>query len=117
MHGSRTYRRGAGIDGRTRPARRFRDLFTAFADSLGGEAGLSEADRALVKMAASLTIQSEAMQADAAKGLDVNAEDLVRVANSLARVLGRLSKRAAPRDAPQTLADYLAQNHHAEAAE
>src|ERR1700678_101452 len=93
MHGSRTYRRGTGIDGRTRSARRFRDLFAAFADSLGGEAGLSEADRALVRMAASLTIQSEAMQADAAKGLDVNAEDLVRVANSLARVLGRLGKR------------------------
>jgi hypothetical protein len=59
-------------------------------------AGLSEADRALAKMAASLTLKSEKMQADAAKDLDVDAEQLVRVSNSLSRVLGRLGKRAPP---------------------
>jgi uncharacterized protein YbjQ (UPF0145 family) len=105
-----------GIDGRLRSARRFRDLFAAFAESLGGEAGLTEADRSLARMAATLQVKSEALQADAAQGLEIDSEQLVRVANSLSRVLARLGKRAAPRDAPQTLADYLAQNH-AEAAE
>ena len=94
-NGSRLHRRG--IDGRTRDAKRFRDLFESFAKSLGGEERLSEADRALARMAASLTVKSEAMQADVAKGVDLDAEQLVRVSNSLSRVLSRLVKRQ-PRD-------------------
>jgi hypothetical protein len=94
-NGSRLHRRG--IDGRTRDAKRFRDLFESFARQLGGEAHLSEADRALARMAASLTVKSEAMQAQVAKGGEVDAEQLVRVSNSLSRVLSRLVKRQ-PRD-------------------
>jgi hypothetical protein len=94
-NGSRLHRRG--VDGRTRDARRFRDLFESFAESLGGEVRLSEADRALARTAASLTVKSEAMQAEVAKGGEVDAEQLVRVSNSLSRVLSRLVKRQ-PRD-------------------
>src|SRR3984957_17512277 len=106
-NGSRLHRRG--IDGRTRDAKRFRDLFESFAQSLGGEERLSEADRALARMAASLTVKSEAMQADVAKGVEVDAEQLVRVSNSLSRVLSRLVKRQ-PRDPTPSLAEYLAAN-------
>jgi hypothetical protein len=101
-NGTRLHRRGRGTDGRTRDAKRFRDLFDAFANSLGGLAGLSEADRSLARMAATLQLRAEAMQADAAKGLDIDAEQLVRVSNSLARVLGKLGKRTAAA-APTTL--------------
>ncbi len=104
-NGSRLHRRG--VDGRTRDARRFRDLFESFAASLGGEARLSEADRALARTAASLTVKSEFMQAEVAAGGEVDAEQLVRVSNSLSRVLSRLVKRQ-PRDAGPTLAQYLA---------
>jgi hypothetical protein len=97
-NGSRLHRRG--IDGRTRDAKRFRDLFESFAKGLGGEERLSEADRALARMAASLTVKSEAMQAEVAKGGEVAAEQLVRVSNSLSRVLSRLIKRQPPRDTP-----------------
>jgi hypothetical protein len=68
-------------------------------------------------MAASLTLKSETMQGDVAKGLDVDAEQLVRVSNSLSRVLGKLVKRQ-PRDTTPTLAEYIsAKYHHVEAAE
>jgi hypothetical protein len=110
-NGSRLHRRG--IDGRTRDAKRFRDLFESFAKGLGGEERLSEADRALARMAASLTVKSEAMQAEVAKGGEVDAEQLVRVSNSLSRVLGRLVKRQ-PRDTTPSLEEYLA--NHGEAA-
>jgi hypothetical protein len=96
-NGSRLHRRG--IDGRTRDAKRFRDLFESFVESLGGKAGLSEADRALARMAASLTVKSEAMQAEVAKGVEVDTEQLVRVSNSLSRVLGRLGVREFARQA------------------
>jgi hypothetical protein len=103
-NGSRLHRRG--IDGRTRDARRFRDLFESFVEGLGGETKLSEAERALARTAASLAVKSEAMQAEVAAGGEVDSEQLVRVSNSLARVLGKLGiKKQAP--APQTLADVL----------
>ncbi len=107
-NGSRLHRRG--IDGRTRDAKRFRDLFESFARQLGGEERLSEADRALARTAASLTVKSEAMQAQVAAGGEVDAEQLVRISNSLSRVLARLVKRQ-PRDTTPTLAEYLAANH------
>jgi hypothetical protein len=94
-NGSRLHRRG--VDGRKRDAKRFRDAFESFAKSLGGEERLSEADRALARMAASLTVKSEAMQAQVAAGGEIDAEQLVRVSNSLSRVLSRLVKRQ-PRD-------------------
>jgi hypothetical protein len=89
----RLHRRGmdGGVDGRTRSARRFRDLFDSFAAQLGGIAGLTEADRSLARMAATLQLKSEEMQEAAAQGLEVDAEQLVRVANSLSRVLSKLA--------------------------
>lgn len=57
-----------------------------------------------------LTVKSEAMQAEVAKGGEVDAEQLVRISNSLSRVLSRLIKRQ-PRDTTPTLAEYLAANH------
>src|SRR5271163_4300610 len=106
-NGSRLHRRG--IDGRTRNARRFRDLFESFAESLGGEERLSEADRALARMAASLAVKSETMQAEVAAGGEVDAEQLVRVTNSLSRVLSRLRKRQpGGKAAPMTVLDYIA---------
>ena len=106
-NGSRLHRRG--IDGRTRDAKRFRDLFESFVESLGGKAGLSEADSALARMAASLTVKSEAMQAQVAAGGEVDAEQLVRVSNSLSRVLGRLVKRTpGGKAAPMTILEHIA---------
>jgi hypothetical protein len=114
-NGSRLHRRG--IDGRTRDAKRFRDLFESFVESIRGKAGLSEADRALARMAASLTVKSEAMQAQVANGGDVDAEQLVRVSNSLSRVLGRLGKRQR-RDTtpPPTIAEIAARHRAAKVA-
>jgi len=106
-NGSRLHRRG--IDGRTRPAKRFRDVFESFAASLGGMAGLSEADRALARTAASLAVKAETMQAEVAAGGEVDAEQLVRVSNSLSRVLGRLRKRThGGQAAPMTVLEHIA---------
>jgi len=73
---------GDGVDGRSREARRFRDLVTSFADSLGGEKALSEADRSLVRTAAALAVQNERLQADAVAGRKVSSEDMTRLANA-----------------------------------
>jgi hypothetical protein len=89
-----------GIDGRSAEARRYKDLAMAYADDCGGAAGLTEAQRALVRTAAMLTIQSESQQAAMLRGEAIDDEQMTRVANSLSRTLHRLGlKRAAAKPA------------------
>lgn len=80
----------AGVDGRSAEARRWRDLAISYADDAGGAAELTEARRALVATAATLTIQSEIIQGALIRGEDVDIEQLTRVANVLGRTLVRL---------------------------
>ena len=96
----------AGIDGRSAEARRYRDLAMSFADDLGGAAVLTEAQRALVFQAASLVVQSEALNGAMIRGELVDVEQQTRVANALGRTLNRLGikKRAARK---LTVSEYL----------
>ena len=88
----------ANIDGRSTDARRYRDLCFSFSDDCGGAASLTEAQRALVRSAAALSIQSEKLQGAMIRGEAVSDEQMTRVANSLARTLQRLGlKRAKPK--------------------
>jgi hypothetical protein len=94
-----------GIDGRTPSARRFRDLIDSFASDLGGMQQLSEAERALVKQAASVTIRAEQLQAGIVRGDAVDPDELIRLSNTSRRLLASIRRRAAPKP---TLADHLA---------
>jgi hypothetical protein len=80
----------ANIDGRSTEARRYRDLCFSFADDCGGAASLTEAQRALVRQAASLVVQSERLASAAIRGELVSDEQQTRVANALGRTLNRL---------------------------
>lgn len=98
----------ANVDGRTADARRYRDLTISLADDLGGAAGLSEAQRALVRQAAAMIVQSEALQAAVLRGELIDIEQLTRLANAATRILTRLGIKRTPRDAASSLHDYLA---------
>src|ERR1700687_6473550 len=59
------------VDGRTREARRYRDLVKSFTGDLGDlrrDAGPSEAERGMVRQAAGLTLQAELLQAATLRG-------------------------------------------------
>jgi hypothetical protein len=95
-------------DERSAGARRFRDLVAAFSSDLGDD--LSEADMAMVRTAAGLTLKSELMQADLAAGIPVDAEILVKLAGTSRRALAAISAKAIDRKpVGQTLAQYAAQ--------
>jgi hypothetical protein len=101
---SRAHQNG---DERSAGARRFRDLVAAFSADLGDN--LSEADLAMVRTAAGLTLKSELLQADLAAGIPVDAETLIKLAGTSRRALAAISVKAAERKpAGQTLQDYLA---------
>jgi hypothetical protein len=96
-----------GINGNSMLARRYREIATAIADDLGGPDKLSEPTKIIVRQAASLTLQVEALQTKIIAGEDVNNEQLTRLANSLSRMLHRLGlKKLAPK--PPTLLSQMA---------
>jgi hypothetical protein len=97
-----------GVDGRTRDARRFRDLVASFAESLGGFATLNDSDQVLVRNAAGLAVKAERLQAAIVKGEDVDAEQLTRLSNCVSRVLGQLGVKRVRRDQTPSLGEYIA---------
>jgi hypothetical protein len=104
-----------GVDGRSRDARRFRDLVASFSESLGGFAALSDTDQVLVRNAAGLAVKAERLQAAIVKGEDVDAEQLTRLSNCVSRTLGQLGvKRARREPRAPSLADYLANLNEAQ---
>ena len=94
-------------DERSAGARRFRDLVAAFSADLGDN--LSEADLAMVRTAAALTLKSEQIQADLAAGLPVDSDALIRLASTSRRALQAVSAKAIERKpaGTMTLNDYL----------
>ena len=97
-----------GVDGRSAEASRFKDLVSSFAAGLGGEGSLTEAERALIRNAASLTVQCERLQAALVARREVNSEEMTRLANSSARVLAALRIKGERKEAAPTLSQYLA---------
>lgn len=56
------------VDQRTEWHRRFRDLLSLFLSDLGGEANVSEAEKALVRRAAALEVELEQLESKFARG-------------------------------------------------
>jgi hypothetical protein len=96
----------AGVDGRSGPARRFRDLTSGLKRDIGRV--LSAAEESLVDQAAALMLQREAMTAVGACGGSIDLRELVRVSGAVARTLAALG--LAPRLARST-ADRKSKGH------
>jgi hypothetical protein len=85
-----------GVDMRSLPGPRFRDLAADFAGELGGVDSPGRAKCALVRQAAMDMLRAETMQGAALHGEGVDHEELTRAGNSAIRTLTRLGiKRAA----------------------
>jgi hypothetical protein len=84
------------VDGRTVAARRFRDLVVAFTAELGAD--LTEPDKALIKQAAALTVQSETIQTAIAAGEAVNMDQALLLAAECRQALISLQTRKVKRD-------------------
>lgn len=82
-----------GIDGRSRPARRYRDVLDALLAQLGREP--TEADLILARRAAHLVVWCEAEDAALARG--ETAAETVTAANALRRLLSDLGMTAVHR--------------------
>ncbi|MCJ2087517.1 hypothetical protein MKK88_16230 [Methylobacterium sp. E-005] len=98
------------VDGRTVWARRMRDLIQAHTADLGGDSEMSEAERSLVRRAATLATELERLEAQfaAAGAADPETLDLYgRQAGTLKRILEGLGLRRRPRDVTPDLREHI----------
>ena len=79
-----------GVDGRTEKARRFRDIYLALVDELGGEENCNTSDLEMARAAAMLAMVGEHLQSRVCAGEDVDHLLLLRNANALRRQLAFL---------------------------
>lgn len=86
----------SGVDGRSPLARRYRDLVREFTADLGGEESVTEPIRAMIRQAAAVTVEAERLQASIIREEVVDTEQLVRVTNTLTRLMNSLKAKAKP---------------------
>lgn len=100
-----------GVDGRSAWARRLRDLVGLHVSDLGGEDAISEAERSIVRRAATLTVELERMEAVFATAGEAKPGDLdlyQRTAGNLRRLLEAVGLERRQRNVTPTLAQYAA---------
>ncbi len=96
------------VDGRSREARRYRDVYAALIAHLGGEDHASEVKRHLAKRASALIVWAEVEEAKLATGEVLDVQTYTTAVNALRRLLGDLGLERVARDVTPPLADYLA---------
>ncbi len=90
-----------GVDGRSTWVRRLRDLMGLHLADLGGEENTSEAERSIVRRAATLTVELERLELRFALAGEATPNDLdlyQRTANSLRRLLEAIGLPRRPRN-------------------
>ncbi len=87
-----------GIDGRSREARRFRDVLAEIVSDLGGHNGLSEGQRQLARRCAMLAVECEKIEALGVAGKAIDLEQYGQLTDRIGRCFQRLGLRRQPRD-------------------
>ena len=103
----------AEVDGRSREARRYRDVYAGLMQHLGGEDHTSEARRHLAKRAAALIVWAEMEEAKLAQGERLDVAAYTTAINALRRLLGDLGLDPTARDVTPSLGQYLDQKGRA----
>lgn len=99
-----------GVDGRSTWVRRLRDLIAVHIQDLGGEDAISEAERSLVRRAATMTVELERMEAVFAVRGEADPKDLElyqRTAGNLRRILESLGLQRRARDVTPSIEDFI----------
>ncbi len=98
------------VDGRSMWARRLRDVVAAHIADLGGEAATSEAERSIIRRAATLTTELERLEARFASAGEAAPADLdlyQRTAGNLRRLLESVGLKRVPKDVTPDLKTYI----------
>jgi hypothetical protein len=95
-----------GIDGRTAAARRYQDLVANLISDAGGEAGMSETRRQLIRRFAALSVQAERLESRVTMGETIDLAEHCAISSTLVRLASRLGINRSAKLVPP-LKDYL----------
>ena len=98
------------VDGRSREARRFRDVTVGLVQQLGGQDMISAAELHLIRRAAALIVHAELLETRMANGAPLALDEHTKLANTLRRLLLSLGLR--PRPKPVETLDELVQRKY-----
>jgi hypothetical protein len=93
------------VDGRSRAARRFRDVLADLCSHLGGEP--TSAELLIAQRAAALAVWCEGREAELVAGGEINIAEFTTATNALRRLLADLGLERRARDVTPSLASYL----------
>ena len=100
------------LDGRTAVAQEMRQRYRSYTDDLGGDDGLSYAQRSLVQRALWLEFWLQQQEQTLATGGEFDAGKWTQAANSLQGIMAKLGLHRTAKDVPD-LASYLARKQEA----
>ena len=89
---------------------RWKDIRDQIEEDLGGANYLSEIERQLVRRCTQLSIEAERMEAERAKGGEIDIEQYAAITNALGRAAQRIGFKRRPRDVTPDLRDYIGAN-------
>ena len=101
-----------GVDGRSTWVRRLHDLVAIHLSDLGGDGNVSEAERSIVRRAATLTVELELLELKFARAGGASGDDLdlySRASSNLRRLLESVGLRRRPKDVTPSLSEYISQ--------
>jgi antitoxin (DNA-binding transcriptional repressor) of toxin-antitoxin stability system len=104
------------LDGRTKVARRFKDICRAIATDQGGADKLSETRAQLIRRFAAAAVLAEQLEARIARGEEITLTDHALLCSSLVRLAQRIGIGRRARDVTPSLSDYLANRNQKDAA-
>lgn len=79
-----------GVDGRSVYARRYRDLYQGFLSDVAGAGEDEEAQRQLCRRASALCVQAEGMEAELARGEEIDFDKYCTLTKTMLRVFNTL---------------------------
>lgn len=103
-----------GVDGRSLWYRRFKDLNVLHLSDLGGEDHVSEAERAIVRRAATIIVALEQLEFKFAQEGEATPQQLElyqRLSNTMRRLLESVGLQRRSRDVTPDLRDYIARKN------
>lgn len=96
-----------GCDGRSREARRFRDVLNEIVSDLGGPEHLSEGQRQLARRCAMLAVECEKLEALGVAGEPIDLNFYGQLTDRIGRAFHRLGLKRAAKNIPHRLDEYL----------
>ena len=96
------------VDGRSKEARRFRDVLAEIAGDLGGLDHMSEGQKQLARRCALLAVECEKLEAKSVSGEPIDLESYGKLCDRIGRAFQRLGLKRVARVVGNPLADHFA---------